>query len=426
MVHIPKKINLLFVGDSIASVEDTIYALEKDNLIKFNVTRCESLKAGIDMLNVRHDFDVILLDLLLPNSKGVDTYTALSEVCNSIPIVIISAYEEEACNCVKLGAQDFLLKPVNQGVLTRSLKYAIERRKLEAEAKNIVNSSTLGYLIYEYKDGKLIFSGYNPMCNEILGVDCGMFMGKEINDAFPKLPPEVPENFMIAATKGIPYQNQTIKYEDDNVRPAFYRFNAYQTSENRIAVTFEDVTFKVEMEKVLRESEQHYRTLVEATNASIYEIDFLNDKFTYVNDVMCEKLGYTKEELMNIPPTKMLTDEAIKSWAERWELLNKGEFIDKTFEYEGRRKDGEPFWTLITAEYKEDENGLVIGARVVAIDITEQKKAKYKEKLILQELENRIHQWQEELSNETVSQQNKIKSIGLDIKQSLTNGIEVS
>ena len=432
MAFIPEKINLLFVEDSDASAQDTLNALKADNHIKFNVTRVKTLKEALEFLEKecscveKCNIDLILLDLMLPNSQGVATYLSVRDVCKFIPVVIISKHEEIACQCVKRGAQDFLIKPVSSGVLTRSLKYAIERNKLETEAKNIFNTSTLGYLIYEVVDDNLIFSGYNPMCNEILGVNCEIFMGKRIFDAFPKLPPEVPRNFMIAAKTGTPYQNQTIKYEDDNVRPAYYRFNAYRTSPGKIAVTFEDVTYKVEMEELLMKREQHYRTLVEATNASIYEIDFINDKFTYVNDVMCNKLGFTRDELLQTKPSSLLTDESVQSWADRWAALNRGEYIDKTFEYEGRRKDGSSVWTLITAEYKEDEEtGAVVGARVVAIDITEQKQAKQKEQKILDELEHRIHEWKEEMERETVIQKNKIEAVGLEIR-SMTNGVEVS
>jgi len=71
---------------------------------------------------------------------------------------------------------------------------------------------------------------------------------------------------------------------------------------------------------------------------------------------------------------------------------------------------------------------VVVGARVVAIDITEVKlarqEAKHKEETIFNELENRIHQWKEELAKTSVIQQNKIRDVGINI-QSISNNVEV-
>ena len=89
----------------------------------------------------------------------------------------------------------------------------------------------------------------------------------------------------------------------------------------------------------------------------------------------------------------------------------------------------------MTAEYKENKEELVVGAKVVAIDITEaklarqevkkvKKEAKHKEETIFNELENRLHQWKEELAETSVLQQNKIRDVSMNI-QSITNNVEV-
>ena len=161
-----------------------------------------------------------------------------------------------------------------------------------------------------------------------------------------------------------------------------------------MATSFEDVTARMQMEKALKESEKQYREIVEATKAGIYEIDFINDRFTYVNDVMCELTGWSREELLNMGPSTILTEKSLEDWAKRWDALNKGQHIPETFEYEARIKDGSIICTLVTAQYKTNEDDMVIGARVIAIDITEAKRikmeARQKEEVIFNELENRI------------------------------------
>ena len=139
---------------------------------------------------------------------------------------------------------------------------------------------------------------------------------------------------------------------------------------------------------------------------------------------MCKLTGWTKEELLNIKPSSLLTENSLKEWALRWDALNKGEYVTKTYEYEATIKDGSKIWSLVTADYKEDETGLVVGARVVAIDITAAKRAKEKEEYIFNELENRIHQWKAEMLESSLEQKNKIRDVGLNIK-SISSNVEV-
>ena len=82
-------------------------------------------------------FDVILLDLSLPDSKGLETFFALHAHAGEVPIVVLSGYNDEraAVKAVQSGAEDYLVKgQVNDHTLVRSIRYAIERsRRRHAE-----------------------------------------------------------------------------------------------------------------------------------------------------------------------------------------------------------------------------------------------------------------------------------------------------
>ena len=83
--------------------------------------------------------DVILLDLGLPDSQGLDTFTALHVAAEKIPIVVLTRLMDEGMGmrAVQEGAQDFLIKgKVDSELLARSLRYAIERKKKEQEIKD--------------------------------------------------------------------------------------------------------------------------------------------------------------------------------------------------------------------------------------------------------------------------------------------------
>ncbi len=83
--------------------------------------------------------DVILLDLGLPDSAGLDTFVAIHDRSPGTPIVVITGLDDESLgvHAVQRGAQDYLLKiQLNLPMLTRSIRYAIERQRLLTELKH--------------------------------------------------------------------------------------------------------------------------------------------------------------------------------------------------------------------------------------------------------------------------------------------------
>ena len=95
----------------------------------------ETLAGAIELLE-QHSFDVVILDLNLPDSEGKDTLTSLSSKYPDVTIVInTGAYEDElGINTLSYGAQDFLVKgKYTAYVLHKALHYALERKRLERE-----------------------------------------------------------------------------------------------------------------------------------------------------------------------------------------------------------------------------------------------------------------------------------------------------
>jgi DNA-binding response OmpR family regulator len=94
----------------------------------------ESLAAGLLRI-MRGDIDVVLLDLGLPDSAGLDTLRRLRSGAPQEPVVVVMSGlsdEEVGMQAVQEGAQDYLVKgQVGSGLLIRSIRYAIERSEAE-------------------------------------------------------------------------------------------------------------------------------------------------------------------------------------------------------------------------------------------------------------------------------------------------------
>lgn len=97
----------------------------------FESTRVGNLSNALDILE-REPFDVILLDLALPDSIGVGTFSQICVRVPEVPIIVTTALEnkDHAVEVLREGAQDYLVKgEVDLNVLRRSLLYAIERHR---------------------------------------------------------------------------------------------------------------------------------------------------------------------------------------------------------------------------------------------------------------------------------------------------------
>jgi DNA-binding response OmpR family regulator len=82
------------------------------------------------------EFDVVLLDLSLGDSSGIDTFERMFSMLFETPIIVLTGLKDEALaeKTIQLGAQDYLIKDdINTALLTRSLRYAIDRYHLSVE-----------------------------------------------------------------------------------------------------------------------------------------------------------------------------------------------------------------------------------------------------------------------------------------------------
>jgi signal transduction histidine kinase len=135
-------VKILLIEDSLAEARLLQEVLKESRFKEFSLVHVKRLREAINQLN-HDDFDVILLDLTLPDSVGLASLAPLIEKASSLPIVVLTNLNDEelAMEAVRQGAQDYLVKRhVNGEVLGRSLRYAIERKQA-LEALRVVNET---------------------------------------------------------------------------------------------------------------------------------------------------------------------------------------------------------------------------------------------------------------------------------------------
>jgi PAS domain S-box-containing protein/putative nucleotidyltransferase with HDIG domain len=146
-----------------------------------------------------------------------------------------------------------------------------------------------------------------------------------------------------------------------------------------------DITERKRAEETLKKSEENYRRLFDSSPVAIYQVDFKTGKFLKANDVICEYFGCNHEEIISHSPYDLLTDESKQLFLERLSKMSLGEKVTETPEYEIIDKNGQRRWLQLSSKNIYDSEGL-IGADVVAHDITERKRAEERLKETLERL----------------------------------------
>ena len=130
-------IRVLLIEDSAVISETIRDTLASDAKFLFDLTSVDCLKSGFDCLKTKQ-IDIIILDLTLPDSQGMDTFIKTHNEFPRVPVIILTGVDDEtlAFQAVSHGAQDYLVKnQVNIPLISRSIAYALERNRIEEDLR---------------------------------------------------------------------------------------------------------------------------------------------------------------------------------------------------------------------------------------------------------------------------------------------------
>ncbi len=136
-----KSIRILLIEDDaedVLIIRETLTAVAEP-AFNFSLESAATLETGLEKLQ-KSPFDVVLLDLSLPDSRGLDGFVRLHTQFPSAAVVVLTGNLDEtmALEAVKLGAQDYLVKGnVNGKGLIRVIRYSIERNRTQAELRDL-------------------------------------------------------------------------------------------------------------------------------------------------------------------------------------------------------------------------------------------------------------------------------------------------
>jgi PAS domain S-box-containing protein len=185
-------VRVLVVEDNPADVDLLREILPETGPPGFDIQSVSRLSEALARLK-ESGSDVVLLDLGLPDSQGLETFRVLSRTAPHLPIIVLTGNSdrEMALAAVKEGAQDYILKGRIDGeALARSVRFAIERKRSEDALKEseerfrrLMNEAADAIFVHD-ESGRLM--DVNRVACQNLGYSREELLSKNIGDIDPK------------------------------------------------------------------------------------------------------------------------------------------------------------------------------------------------------------------------------------------------
>ena len=181
-------LSILLVEDNPGDARLVEIVLETVDMDLSGLVVAENLETALD--HIRETMpDLVLLDLTLPDSHGIETVRKIRAAAAALPIIVLTGYDDEntALEALRAGAQDYMIKGTPDGeVLRRAIRYAIERQRFETELaarfsyeRTLIDAVPVPLAV---KDADGLYLSCNEAFQELLGLPTDRIIGHNVEN----------------------------------------------------------------------------------------------------------------------------------------------------------------------------------------------------------------------------------------------------
>ena len=393
-----KTIKILLVEDNPDDVAFLSTVLGKVTGTRFQLETAPDLAASIERLAAA-DIDLVVLDLTLPDSNGLDTFKGVKSHARDVPIIILSGMDDEtlAVNAVHAGAEDYLVKGrADSQLITRAIFYAIERTdarkaviKAEEKYRSIFENSVSG-IFQTTPEGRYL--NVNPSLARIYGYNTQEELMARISDIGRLLyvdPSRRAEFIRLMHEQGVikDFESQVYR-KDGSVIWISENARAVRDDKGQIQYyegTVDDFTARKEAEEKLRFSESRFRSVWQNSSDGMRLTDELSIMLA-VNPSFCQIVGMRPDELVGRPFTVIYSEsEDLADLMQKYQQHLAGRSIGSGLERQIAFRSGRTVDVELSNSFIELEEGRCLVLSIFR-DVTVRKQAEERERLVNAEL----------------------------------------
>ncbi|MEG4801567.1 PAS domain S-box protein [Microcoleus sp. ARI1-B5] len=394
----PACLKVLLVEDCAEDVELIQELLSECRLGQLiETTNVVRLREAREILS-REIFDVILLDLSLPDSQKFNPLFRLQDFGINIPIVILTAADDEelAVELIAAGAQDYLVKSqVDSRLLVRTLKCAIARQKRQAEWQKSQEKypqvvDNIKEVVFETNiAGNWTF--LNPAWTEItgftvdesLGTSCLSYIHSDDQYQYLNLFRRQSENQEISCCYQLRYLTKNGEFRWVEVQAGL--IFGWDGAAAGTTGTINDITDKIFARKELEASKNFLNYTIDAVADPIFVKDEQH-RWILLNDAFCKLIGKQREELVGKSDYDFFPkEEADFFWEKDEQVFRTGEENDSEEIFTDGSGAKHILSTKKTVFENTDGSKILVG---IIREVTEDKR----KQLALQETQARLQQ----------------------------------
>lgn len=388
------RIKALLIEENVESARFIHEKLKDIPYYNIDIEQVDRLTKGLDVLK-KGEFDVILLNLSLPDGQGYNTFVRAHEHARQIPIVVLSRNSDEtlAIKTLKAGAQDYLIKEtLNSEILMRSIRYAIGKKQSEIEAikskqyiENLIEAAQDAIISID-ENGRI--NVWNESAEKTFGYSKSEIIGQPLTTIIPerykRRHQEGLKRFVkTGEAKIIGKKIETLgKTKEGTEIPIELSLSVDKVRDKQYMFTapIKDIT-----ERKKREEEIYKLTCAVEQSPVTVIITDTNGAIEYTNPKFTQLTGYASEEAIGQNPRILKTDKTPPEvFKELWKAIRSGK--EWRGEFFNKKKNGELFWESASISPVKNSEGVITHFVAVKEDITERKRAEKKLKQTLLEL----------------------------------------
>ena len=305
-------LNILVIDDNPADIRQLEFLLKNSDLKQITLTHTQLLSTSLDVLD-KDVFDIILLELALPDSEGIETFRTIHKIAINTPIIILTRLQNEprAVIAISEGAQDYFIKGAFDGPrLARAMTFAIERQNYQKnlyQSLEIIENANEAIFSLTVEG---VINGWNLAAENLFHYRADEIIGQRLHILTSTANHPLVASLLNTAQSGQTISAFEINFLDKQGKPIESLINVAPIKTNNGIITgftifAQDLTKQKEAEQIAAIQLRIQAALTETKNIDAAPHRILK--------TICEILDYQTGEIWAIDPKKN-TLQCVSNW----------------------------------------------------------------------------------------------------------------